>query len=307
MNDKNDQTRISPPASLAVLYADVVGSTRLYEKHGDAVAQKDISTCLSLLSGVVEQSGGRVVKSLGDEIECVFTDPIKAIVAGTDMQPVIQHAGNERQFATGPLRIKVGLHYGPASAIGDQVRGEAPAIAHEIIKMAKADQVLTSGPTLDAAPGAMRLGARHVDQVAQMEHGNKVDVYELIWEDAGVTHASPERPTRERGDHTRLVLSCGEQEFEMGEARPTLTIGRTGDQNIIVPTDLTSRLHAEINFIRGRFRITDMSANGTLVLRDDGTSTTLRREQLTLHGSGRICFGGTPDENPGGVFGYRCM
>jgi len=306
MNDENDKARILPSSSLVVLYADIVGSTRLYEKHGDAVAQKAISACVALLSEVAEDSGGRVLKSIGDEIECVFTDPGKAIFAGTEMQPVIQEAGKERQFATGPLRIKVGLHYGPASEVGNEVRGEAAVIAQEIIKLAKADQVLISGPTLSAAPGAMSLGARHVDQVASTEHGEKIDVYELIWEDSGITYESPGRLPRESGGHTRLVLSYGDREFEMGEALPTLSVGRAGDHTVIVPTDLTSRLHAEIHFRLGRFRITDMSANGTLVIRDDGRSTTLRREKLALDGNGRICFGGTPDDNPNGVIEYRC-
>lgn len=302
-----DRTRVSNKALLAVLYADIVGSTRLYERFGDAVAQKAISGCLGLMTEVVERAGGRVVKSIGDEIECVFTDPVKAMLAGTDMQPAIAEAGKENRFETGPLRIKVGFHYGPVSREDDDLRGEAVTLAHEIIKLAKPDQVLTSGQTLDAVPGAMRLGARQVDQIPSPETGGPLDVFELIWEETGVTHESPYRPSRRSLGHKRLELNYGDRKFEMDESRPNLTVGRVAQHDVVVPTDYTSRLHAEMEFAHGRFRITDMSANGTLVIRDDGRVITLRREHLTLEGSGRICFGGTPEDNPDGVIKFRCI
>ncbi len=307
INDEADRTLVSASIPLAVLYADVVGSTRLYERFGDAVAQKAISDCLGIMTRIVEQVGGRVTKSIGDEIECVFTDAVKAMLAGTDMQAMIEDAGNAGRFATGPLRIKVGFHYGPASEGDGELRGEAVTLAQDIVKLAKPDQVLTSGRTLDTVPVTMRLGARQVDQIPLPESGRPVDVYELIWDETGVTHESPCRPSRRSLGHKRLELNYGDRKFEMDEARPTLTVGRIDQHDVVVPTDYTSRLHAEMEFAHGRFRITDMSANGTLVIRDDGRIITLRREHLTLEGSGRICFGGTPEDNPNGVIEFRCI
>ncbi len=307
MTSDNSGTRPSRSALLAVLYADIAGSTRLYDKHGDTVAQKAITDCLKLLSDVVEGSGGRVVKSIGDEIQCVFEDPAEAMIAGTEMQPAIQQAGEDGLFATGPLRIKVGFHFGPTFDVDGEVHGEAAVIAQDIIQLAKPDQVLTSASTLDTIPNALRGHARHFDRIHLKGQGGTIDVYELIWDDISVTQEANFKPKAERARYSQVILSHNGQNFEVSEARPTLTIGRVKDNDIAISTDLTSRMHAEVHFRRGRVYITDVSVNGTLIIQDDGRTTPLRREHLALEGSGRICCGGTPHENPESVLTYECI
>ena len=61
-----------PTTALTVLFADVVGSTRLYESFGDDQAKQMIDDCLAALGGVVQQYGGRIIKTIGDEIMCVL-------------------------------------------------------------------------------------------------------------------------------------------------------------------------------------------------------------------------------------------
>lgn len=306
MTSDNSGTRPSRSALLAVLYADIAGSTRLYDKHGDAVAQKAITDCLKLLSEVVEGSGGRVVKSIGDEIQCVFEDPAEAMIAGTDMQPAIQQAGDDGLFATGPLRIKVGFHFGPTFEVDGEIHGEAAVIAQDIIQLAKPDQVLTSASTLDTIPNALRGYARHLDHIHLKGHGRPIDVFELVWDDISVTQEANFKPRVERARYSQVIFSYNGQDFELSEARPSLTIGRVTDNDIVILTDLTSRMHAEVHFRRGRCYITDVSVNGTLIIQDGGKTTPLRREHQALEGSGRICFGGTPNENPKSVLEYKC-
>lgn len=307
MSAANATTRPAPLTPVVVLYADIAGSTRLYEKHGDAVAQEAITSCLGLLTEVVEHCGGRVVKSIGDEIQCVFHDPAKAVMAGTDMQAAIQQAGEDERFATGPLRIKVGLHFGPAFESNGEIQGEAVVIAQEIIQRAKPDQVLTSEPTLNAVPNAFQVGARHFDQIYLTGRDGTINVFELIWDDISVTQESAYRPSLQGTGYTRLVLSYGGREFEVSDANRSLKLGRVNSNDVVVPSDLTSRMHAEMSFRRGRCYITDVSINGTLVIQDSGKNITLKRERLALDGVGQICLGGTPDMNPDGILDYQCL
>ncbi|MBP1691370.1 MAG: hypothetical protein H6Q32_722, partial [Bacteroidetes bacterium] len=51
--------------SLAILFADVAGSTRLYERRGNAIAQHIIGVCLGFLRDVVCRSHGVVIKEIG--------------------------------------------------------------------------------------------------------------------------------------------------------------------------------------------------------------------------------------------------
>ncbi len=62
----------SATRNLAVLFADVAGSTRLYETAGDAAALLMIGRCVEVMRGVCEERDGRVVKTIGDEVMAVF-------------------------------------------------------------------------------------------------------------------------------------------------------------------------------------------------------------------------------------------
>jgi len=72
-----------------VLFADVSGSTKLYEAAGDAKAMEAIQSCLERLRRSSEAFGGRVVKTIGDEIMVLFPSPDAAAGASADMQHAI--------------------------------------------------------------------------------------------------------------------------------------------------------------------------------------------------------------------------
>src|SRR3954463_3038416 len=75
--------------NLAVLFADICESTKLYTTLGDNAARVVVNACLSLISEVVERHRGRVVKTIGDEIMCVFRRADDAVMAGSEMQAVV--------------------------------------------------------------------------------------------------------------------------------------------------------------------------------------------------------------------------
>src|SRR5882672_7591435 len=60
------------PVKLAVLFADITGSTRLYEKLGNARALECVGLCLNIMRESALGCGGRVVQTIGDEVLCVF-------------------------------------------------------------------------------------------------------------------------------------------------------------------------------------------------------------------------------------------
>lgn len=291
---------------LLVLYADISGSTRLFEEHGDEKARDACAACVSVLGGVTRRHGGRVVKTIGDEILAVFEDPARGVMAATDMQGAVREASEAGRFVTGELRIKVGLHYGPALEEDDDVVGEAPAIAQQVIKLAKADQVLTTSLTLESVPAMLRVASRFQDRIPSAAGSRELDVHELIWEVSGLTQAADVSLVDPSSALTRLTLRRGESAWVCDATTPALSIGRVPGNDVVVPTDLTSRHHAEIAYRRGRFYIRDNSANGTVVVAEDGTATNLRREEHRLRGAGRLCVGGNPQSNPEAVLEFRC-
>jgi class 3 adenylate cyclase len=294
------------PGRILVLFADIAGSTKLYEDFGDARARDATAACVSVMSDLVAQFGGRVLKTIGDEIMAVFDDPARGVMAGTDMQGAVRQASEGGRFVTGTLRIKVGLHFGRGMETADDVFGEAAVVAQEVVKLAKADQVLTTADTLQLLPPMLRSGSRHVDQVKVAGVPEEVEVYELIWEVSGLTQMASTEPLAPRITHTRLHLDYAGNAYRVDADEPELRLGRVAGNDIVVPADLTSRQHAHIELRRGRFLITDNSANGTLIVNDEGGTTSLRRDHVALSGSGLICLGGTQEDNPDCVVRFRC-
>ena len=264
---------------LVVLFADIAGSTKIYEDFGDTIARDATSACITIITDVAARLQGRLVKTIGDEAMIVFRDAVKAVMASNEMQMAVQRAGEAGNFATGPLRVKIGLHYGPGLEEKTDVFGEAALVATALVNMAKADQILTSNDTLDQVPPALRVGSRPVDRTLVDGVSSEIEVYEMIWEVSEMTQMADIRPVRARVTHTRLVLVYQGQEYEVSDAHPVLTIGRVEGNDVVVPTDLTSRKHSEIELSRGRFHLSDNSSNGTVLVTDNGSQQSAETRQ----------------------------
>ena len=74
------------PVEAAVLFADVSGSTKLYDTVGDQVAFAAVQACVQVFMDATRARGGRVVKTIGDEVMAVFPDGNAAAAAAMDMQ-----------------------------------------------------------------------------------------------------------------------------------------------------------------------------------------------------------------------------
>ena len=77
---------------LAILFADVSGSTKLYETLGNTRAQTIISKALDVLSQASARHQGTIVKNIGDELMCTFPSTPLATEAAIDMQRSLKQA-----------------------------------------------------------------------------------------------------------------------------------------------------------------------------------------------------------------------
>lgn len=291
----------------AVLFADISGSTRLYERYGDDIARADVAACLEVLTGVAERCGGRVAKTIGDEVMCVFANPARAATAASEMHEALQEASEAGRFRTGTLRIKIGWHYGAVYTDEGELHGEAPVTAQQVIRMAKAGQVLTSGAALAALPAAFKRGARFVDNVDAEAYSGKLEVWDLPWEEGDdLTKVGSQSPLGGVIVHKRMTLEHGPEKSVLDASRPTVTLGRGDDNDVVVLGRFASRVHARVSWRHGRFHLRDDSTNGIVLITADGTHTRLHREETMLPESGSFCLGATPEEDPGAVVTFTC-
>jgi adenylate cyclase len=146
----------------AILFADVSGSTALYELLGDKPAAKAIDACLGSLREVVARRDGQVVKTIGDELMVVFNNPEAACEAAREMQHVMVALS---PIAGAKLAIRIGFHYGLVLEDKGDFWGDGVNTAARLAGLAKAGQILTTGATANALPGMQRSNLRDLDAI----------------------------------------------------------------------------------------------------------------------------------------------
>ncbi|MCU1456114.1 MAG: transcriptional regulatory protein (LuxR-family), partial [Actinomycetia bacterium] len=132
-----------PSGTVTFLFTDLEGSTRLWEQHPDAMGPA-LARHDALLRSAVEQHAGRVVKTTGDGLHAVFVTTRDALDAALAAQRAL---AGEDWSATGPLRVRMGLHTGDAEARDGDYYGPATNRAARVMAAAHGEQLVVSHAT----------------------------------------------------------------------------------------------------------------------------------------------------------------
>lgn len=280
----------------AVLFADISGSTRLYETLGDARAFTTINSCLEILQHLTAAHTGQTVKTIGDEIMAVFPNAISAVQAACEMQLAISHA----EIDGTQLSIRIGFHYGPVieSASDGDVFGETVNIAARMTEIAQAQQIITTGATVAMLPPIMRTSTRSFYSLPIKGKTDDIEVHEVIWQESEEMTMMVGRTLSPANAEPTLQLLYRGHKFVMDAAHPGITIGRGELADIMIQDRRASRMHAKIERRRDKFVFIDLSSNGSYVTFRNESEVQLRREELVLRESGTISLGHTYKKDP---------
>jgi class 3 adenylate cyclase len=283
---------------LAILFADVVGSTRLFEVMGDLRARDMVATCLEVMREATEQHSGTVIKTIGDEVMSTFPSADDALNAAGQMQKQIA-AHTELRVEGQPVAIRIGCHFGSVVLEARDVFGASVHTANRMTSQAKAGQIITTAATVERLSPEWRASVRQIDVATIRGQGGEVALYEVLWQTDDVTSMLPAIALTGRDSRKpqRLRLSVRDLEVIMDEARPQVAIGRADDNDIVIRGNLISRLHARIEFSRNRFTLTDQSTNGTFVQISGEEEAFVRRDSMPIKGEGLIGLGRIPDRD----------
>ena len=289
--------------NLAVLFADISDSTKLYSTLGDNAARTVVTTCLTLIAGVVERFRGRVVKTIGDEVMCVFRRADDAVLAAGEMQAQVdaQRPGEYH------LQIHIGLHYGPVLVEDDDVFGDTVNAAAYLTAVASAEQILTTEATEHNLSPELRSSVRPVFKVVLKGSTEESTVYQVVWhaDTAQLTDVNIRSYKIIRGDQGSLLVSHCNTSMRLDQSRPNITIGRGEDCELVVDEKLASRKHVSIRLINANFYLVDHSLNGTFVLLESGEEVHVLRKELLLDGAGTMTLGAAADEGAVEVIAFR--
>ena len=106
---------------MAVLFTDIVGSTKMNQKHGDAAAQRVVHDHNSIVRAALQNNKGTEVKHTGDGIMAPFASSANAVEAGIEMIKSIKFRNSNNPEV--PLHLRVGVNAGQPIAEGETCSG----------------------------------------------------------------------------------------------------------------------------------------------------------------------------------------
>ncbi len=271
----------------AILFADVSGSTALYEKLGDRPAARAIEACLDELRAVVAKWEGKVVKTIGDELMVVFDRPEAASAAAREMQSRVTALPSTGGVN---LAIRIGFHFGPVLEDKGDFLGDGVNTAARLAGLAKGGQILTSGATVNTLSITQRINLRDLDTIPVKGKQEAVRVFELMWGDTEDATQLAGLASSARIE-ARLTLEIGERTVDFPREKAALTLGRDATCDVVVGEKTASRNHARIERSGVQFVLIDESTNGTYVEIEGDREVLLRRDRIMLRGRGKIAFG----------------
>jgi adenylate cyclase len=289
---------------LTVLFADISRSTQLFEVYGDVKAQHIVSKVLSVLSRAAEDLGGTVIKTIGDEVMCSFSQPESAFQAACMMQECLTQDQTIRDYA---ISIRVGFHCG--DVIRDELNdvfGDAVNLASRMVDLAKAGEIITCRETVELLPVELRARTRRLSALKIKGKLEEIEVFDVLWQQdiSDLTVSFPLAATfDERRKETTgpvLILQYGDVTLKADEGRPIILIGRGKGNDLIIahPNEagiyesMVSRNHASIEYRKGRFIVRDQSSNGIGIHPDRGEACFIHREEYPLQHEGKLILGG---------------
>ena len=281
---------------VAIVFADVVGSTQLYDKFGDTKASETVALCLDVMKDATHQFNGTVIKTIGDEVMSTFPTVEEAMGASVMMQSRI--SADSKQDDHIPVSIRIGCHFGPVVQEQNDIFGAAVHTANRMTSQAKARQIVISGGTVERMNPELKKQTRQIDIATVRGKLDEVALYELLWNPEEATSMLPTIEWENKAKKAaRLVLEFRDQNVEVNDQRKSVIIGRAEDNDLVIKGNLISRIHAKVEMRRGKFMLVDQSTNGTFLQSIQGEETFIRRDSAEIRGEGTIGLGRA--ESPG--------
>jgi len=273
---------------ITIMFADIVGSTRLYEILGDETAEGLISTTLKKLGGIITAAQGEIIKTTGDGLMCHFPKADQAIAAAKQMHEYL--AKKPAASKDYKIAIRVGAHHGPIIESDGDLYGDTVNIAARVGDLARGGKTVITGYTHEQLPDATRKRCRHLMYTTVKGKEQPIDVFDVVWEQT-------DELTRVAGNNVASVISnilnieYDDSIIRLSQnTKTSATLGRSEDCDLVIPSQHASREHCRIECNRGKFILHDNSANGSYVTHNEA-ELIFHQERVPLLDEGYISLG----------------
>jgi adenylate cyclase len=294
---------MSANSTLTILFADVSGSTKLFELRGNVAARDIIAAVLDALLEVAKRHGGKLIKTIGDEIMCTFPGALQGLLASTDMQRRIK---SDMAFVQDNIGIRIGLHHGEALVEEHDVFGDAVNVAARMAAIAKRDQIVATASTALDITNAAGVRVRSIGTARVAGKLLPIEIVDVMWQE-DVSHVTTVQRIVQFTKTKRVLLHLRffDREFQIDELSDPFTLGREEGHSLTIESDWVSRDHAMIEWKKGHFILSDRSTNGTWV-KIGNEELLVHRDAFHLRRSGTISLGQSHAAEDSNLVHFEC-
>src|SRR3989442_862924 len=267
-----------------VLFADVSGSTSLYETAGDVAALDAIGLCIGRLSQAAESTGGRGLMTMGDEGMVLFSTADAAADGGSEMHAALATLppGHRTQ-----LGVRLRLHSRPVIQRDNDVFGDTVNLAARLVDQAQKGQIVTSRETAQQLSPALRATSRRLYSITIKGKADRGELCEIEWRPVSEATNDPGPRPEARSAAAALRLSYRDLQLVRRRQHDLVVIGRDASCGLVIAGENVSHLHCTIVRHHDRLVLTDHSTHGTFVTVDRDAEILLHDDDMTLHRHGR--------------------
>ena len=297
----------------AVVFADLTGSTKLFESQGNTIATQVVTRCTQMLGKHFTQAGGRVVKFLGDGLLVLFDQCDEAVEAASRTQDVLYECNMEHIDSTNiPLGLKIGIEFGSVIEQRGDCYGDAVNVAARLGDRAESNEILLGESLYVSLPESKRQLCTGIDRIAIRGKAGLFRVWRFDWRhSAETTITGPLDLLNERlnvATTQRADIDLNGRHVQLLPANGALIIGRSEICGLVVDDKRVSRRHARIEWVGGQCTLTDFSTNGTWVkFGREAELVILKRDNCVLHGQGMIGLGAAPGDFTSATFSFQII
>ena len=273
--------------ALAVLAKAKALATSTAEVSLDDLLAQRIDA-LAAMRQATEAAGGRVVKTIGDEVMAVFPVADAAVAAAAEMQAKAEALP---EVAGTRIGLRIGFHFGPVLQQDNDFFGDTVNLAARLVAQAQKSEIITTSDTASQLSPVFRSMVRYLHAISVKGKADEVDLAEIIWRSDVNATTFVRNQVKPRTAGRRLRLKYHTREVVRRRDGDAVTIGRDATCGLVIADDMASRRHCTIERRGDKFVLKDHSTNGTYVTLEGDTELFLQREELTLRKHGWIAFG----------------
>jgi class 3 adenylate cyclase/tetratricopeptide (TPR) repeat protein len=166
---------------IAVLFTDIVGSTRYFKEEGDVAGRKMLQRHQEIASRPIVEHGGIVIKTVGDSLMAYFSDPVEAVKAAIKIQQRF-HNVNRTQDPDCSIFVRIGVHFGDGIIEEHDIFGSVVNLAAKIVPLAAKDEIVVSQHVWKEAKVLSTVRYEPLEAGARAKDLEELTLYRLRWD-----------------------------------------------------------------------------------------------------------------------------